>query len=73
MEGLHEYYSMETQEVDFFQKKFEINDIEFFQYPECPYPKKRNRPGFVLINPTLVIYVSMEWSSRVLQHRNMKI
>ena len=45
--GLHEYYNMETQKVDFFSKKLKI---EF-----CPYPEKRNRPGFVGISPTLII------------------
>ena len=39
--GLHEYYTMETQKCDFF-KKFEIDEIDF-----CPYAEKRNRPGFV--------------------------
>ena len=36
----------------------------------CPYPEKRNHPGFVNISPTLVIDTSMERSSRVLQHGN---
>ena len=39
----------------------------------CPYPDKRNRPGFVDISPTLVIETSMERSSRVQQHGNPKI
>ena len=39
----------------------------------CPYPEKRNRPSFVNISPTLVIDASMERSSRVLQHGNIKI
>ena len=39
----------------------------------CPYPEKRNHPGFVNISPTLVIDTSMERSSRVLQHGNPKI
>ena len=57
-----------------FSKKFEIDEIEFCPYPECPYPEKRNRPGFVDISPTaLVIDTSMERSSRVLQHGNPKI
>ena len=30
----------------------------------CPYPEKRNYPGFVNINPTIVIDTSMERSSR---------
>ena len=38
----------------------------------CPYPEKRNHPGFVNISPTLVIYTSMGRSSRVLQHGNQK-
>ena len=29
----------------------------------CPYPEKRNHPGFVHISPTLVIDTSMERSS----------
>ena len=48
----------------FFSKKFEI---EF-----GPYPKKRNRPGFFDISPTLVIDTSMERSSQVLHHGNPK-
>ena len=44
-----------------------------FQNPVCPYPEKRNRPGFVYISPTLVIDTSMERSSRVKQHGNTKI
>ena len=38
----------------------------------CPYPEKRNYPGFVNIGPTLVIDTSMERSSRVLQHAHGK-
>ena len=39
----------------------------------CPYPEKRNHPGFVNISPTLVIDTSIERSSRVLHHGNPKI
>ena len=39
----------------------------------CPYPEKRNHHSFVNISPTLVIDTSMERSSRVLQHGNIKI
>ena len=69
--SVYEYYSIETQRVDFFFffLKFEIGEIKIF----CPYPEKRNRPGFVDISPTLVIDTSMERSSRVLQHGNPKI
>ena len=35
-----------------FFKKFEIDEIEFCPYPEFPYAKKKNRPGFVNISPT---------------------
>ena len=56
----------------FFQK-FEIDEIEFFPYPEFPYAEKKNRPGFVNISPTLVIDTSTERSSRVLQLGNQKI
>ena len=27
----------------FFFFKFEIDKIEFYPYPECPYPEKKNR------------------------------
>ena len=47
-------------------KKFEIDEIVFCPYPEFPYAKKRNRPGFVNISPTLAIDTSTERSSRVL-------
>ena len=60
---------METQKVIFFSKKIEI---EFCPYPDCSYPEKRNRPGFIDINPTLVIDTLIERSSRVLQHGNPK-
>ena len=36
-------------------------------------PEKRSHHSFVNISPTLVIDTSMERSSRVLQHRNIKI
>ena len=39
----------------------------------CPHPEKRSHRSFVNISPTLVIYTSMERSSRVLQHGNPKI
>ena len=48
--------------VNFF-KKLEIDEIEFCPYPEFPYAKKRNLPGFVNISPTLVIDTSTERSS----------
>ena len=38
----------------------------------CPYHEKRNHLSFVNISPTLVIDTSMESSSRVLQHENLK-
>ena len=50
----------------------EINEIEFCPYPEFPYAENQNRPGFVNISPTLLIDMSMERSSRVLQHGNKK-
>ena len=53
----------------FFSEKFEI---EFYPYPDFPYAKKINRPGFVDISPTLVIDTSTESFSRVLQHGNQK-
>ena len=36
----------------------------------CPYPEKRNHLSFVNTSPTLLIDISMERSSRVLQHEN---
>ena len=39
----------------------------------CPHPEKRNPLSFVNISPTLVIYASMERSSRVLHYGNPKI
>ena len=38
----------------------------------CPYPEKRNHPSFVNISPTLVIDTSMERSSRLPEHGNLK-
>ena len=55
-----------NRKIWLFSKKFEMDEIEFCPYPECPYPEKRNRPGFVDISPTLVIDTSMERSSWVL-------
>ena len=43
---------METQKCENFPKKFEIDEIEFCPYPEFPYAKKKNHPGFVNISPT---------------------
>ena len=39
----------------------------------CPYPEKRNHHSFVNISPTLVIDTSMERSSWVLHHGNLKM
>ena len=39
----------------------------------CPYPEKRNYPGFVNISSTLVIDTSMERFSQVLHHGSPKI
>ena len=59
--GLHKYCTMENQKFDFFlQKKFKI---EFWLVLTS-----WNYISFVNISPTLVIYTSMERSSRVLQH-----
>ena len=38
----------------------------------CPYPEKRNHPGFVNISPALVIDTSIERSSQVLQHGKLE-
>ena len=63
--GLHEYYTMETQKLDFFQKS---SKFEFWLLM-----KSLNHLSFVNISPTLVIDTSMEWSSRVLHHGNPKM
>ena len=39
----------------------------------CPHPEKRYHHRFVNISPTLMIDTSMERSSRVLHHGNLKI
>ena len=39
----------------------------------CPYPEKINHHNFVNISSTLVIDTSLERSSRVLHHGNIKI
>ena len=35
---------METQKFEKFEKKFEIDEIEFCPYPEFPYAKKKKTP-----------------------------
>ena len=60
-------YSMETQKFEFFSKKFEV---EFWLVPRA---KITLALLIININPTLVIYTSMERSSQVLQHWNLKI
>ena len=64
--GLHEYYAMETQKLDFFFQK--SSKFEFWLST-----KSWNHLSFVNISPTLVIDTSMERSSRVVQHGNPKI
>ena len=57
---------METQKFDFFFQK--SSKFEFWLLT-----KNWNHLSFVNISPTLVINTSMERSSRVLQHGNIKI
>ena len=66
--GLHEYYTMETQKCEIFSKSSKLTKLNSVQspYPEFPYAEKKNHPGFVNISPTLVIDTSTERSSRVL-------
>ena len=52
------YYSMETQNFDFFQRSSKLNF-------DCQYLEKRNRPGFINISPTFGNDTSMEWSSQI--------
>ena len=42
------------KKLNFSKKKFEIDEIEFCPFPECPYPEKKNRPGFVDIKTNSV-------------------
>ena len=35
-EGLHKYYSMETQKFEFFSKKFEIQNLTFDKELKSP-------------------------------------
>ena len=58
-------YSMETLKFDFFFKKV------WSWILTCA--KSQNHLSFINIPSTLVIYTSMERSSRVLQHGNLKI
>ena len=64
--GLHEYYSMQSQNIDFFLHK--SSKFEFWLLT-----KSWNHLSFVNISPTLVNDTSIERSSRVLQHGNPKI
>ena len=69
---------MNRQLTTSFELKFFVcRDVPIreFQNRVCPYPEKRNHPGFVNISPTLLIDTSMviDISSRVLHHGNPKI
>ena len=57
---------MESQKLDFFSKKVQNSNFDF-------WTKSWNHLSFVNISPTLVIDTSMERSSRVLHHGNLKI
>ena len=58
--GLHEYYSLETQNLEFFFRKFKIES--------WLVPKSWNHLNFVNISTTLVIDASMDRSLCVVQH-----
>ena len=60
---IHEYYTMETQNLIFFFQK--SSNLEFWLLT-----KSWNHLSFVNISPTLVIDTSMERYSRVLHHGN---
>ena len=64
---------METQKCEIFPKSSKLTKLNSVRTPSFCMPRKKNRPGFVNISPTLVIDTSTERSSRVLQHGNQKI
>ena len=64
---------METQKCENFSKSSKLTKLNSVRTPSFRMPRKKNRPGFVNISPTLVIDTSMERSSRVLHHGNPKI
>ena len=64
---------METQKCEIFSKSLKLTKLNSVRNPSFRMPRKKNRPGFVNISPTLVIDTSTERSSRVLQHGNQKI
>ena len=63
--GLLEYYTVETQKFEFYLKN---SNFEFWLVTNS-----WNHLSFVNISLTLVIDTSMERSSRVLHHGNLKI
>ena len=61
---------METQKCENFSKSSKLTKLNSVRTQSFCTPRKKKRPGFVNISPTLVIDTSMERSSRVLQHGN---
>ena len=69
MEGLHEYYSMETKIVEYFSKSSKLTfDLYFVLCWRAEITLASSMSAY-----TLVIDTSMERSSRVLQHGNLKM
>ena len=64
---------METQKCENFSKSSKLTQLNSVRTQNFRTPRKKKRPGFVNISPTLVIDTSTERSSRVLQHGNQKI
>ena len=67
---LHEYYTMETQKCEIFQKVWNWQNWILFVPRVSVRREKKKRPGFVNTSPTWVIDTSTERSSRVLHHGN---
>ena len=67
------YYTMETKTCEIFSKSLKLTKLNSVCTPEFPYAEKKKRPAFINISSTLVIDMSTERSSQVLQHRKKKI
>ena len=61
---------METQKFEIVSKSSKSTKLNSVRTLSFRMPRKKSRPGFVNISPTLVIDTSTERSSRVQQHGN---
>ena len=67
---MHIVINSELQSLSF-DMKFFVSKCFHMTILKCvclSLPEKRNHPSFINISHTLIIYTSMERSSRVLQH-----